>query len=1152
MPDAPLASLPSAQKQSALLRILKATTTLPAQVTLYASALGAIALAAGAGLPPVLTAVAAGVGVNALSNLLERVARGEPVTEEEILQKVQSAIADSGIDKLLTEEEFQRAVARLHEWQASLACAIDQHEQTLIQRLDEQTRHYTALTVELRASISADLQKLATRGQGEEIIWRLRNLPELIGPRIDQRGQQVGVQYNVVIGGPGQPPRIPLYRPLPASHFTGRKEELARLLIDLQPGRVVTLCGPGGVGKTALAAEAIWILAPGEELPARFPDGLFFHSFYGQPEAALALEAIARAYGEEPRPSPRDAARRVLAGRVALLVLDGAENADDLRAVLEVAGGCGALVTSRRRWDAVVGRQDVAPLPNPEAVQLLQAWGGVRAADEVVARRICELVGGLPLAVRLAGRYLAQREEEAADYISWLEKTPLRALDHGGRQWDSVPLLLERSLAQVSEGARDALAVVGSLALASYGREAVAAALDASPGAAGRTLGELVDYGLLLREEARYQVSHPLVHTYACERLPPPTEAASRLAAYYTTLAEEQSALGLPGYAVLDDERPHVMATLTGCIARDHWEGACNLVWAIEDYLDLQGYWLERVTALDVGLTAARALGRRYDEGVFLGNLGSAYSSLGQVARAIEYHEQALAISRELGEQGLEGAVIGNLGSAYLALGQVERAIEYHEEALAIAREIGDRHGEGNVSDNLGLAYTDLGQVERAIGFYQQALIISREIGDQRGEGNALGTLGSAYSALGQAERAVEYHEQALAIAYKIGDRRMEEIVLGTLGDAYLALGQGARAIEYWEGALAIARQIGDRRGEGNVLGSLGFAYLALGQVERAIEYCHQALAISQKIGDRRGEGERLSDLGNAYAHLGELQRAIEYHQQALSIAREIGDRRGEGTRLGNLGFAYGDLGQVERAIEYCQQALAISRKIGDRCGEGADLGNLGFAYRALGQVEQAIEYHEQALAISRELGDPRGERTHLGSLGSAYYELGQAERAMEYYEGALAISQKIGDRRGEGAVLRDLGQVYRDLGQVERAVEYHEQALAISREIGDRRMEGNALGNLGSAYSDLGQVERAIEYYEQALAISREIGDRRGEGNRLGNLGSAYAALRQPQRAIEYLDQALAIFEEIESPYAEQARRQLAILRNRQSNPRS
>jgi tetratricopeptide (TPR) repeat protein len=724
------------------------------------------------------------------------------------------------------------------------------------------------------------------------------------------------------------PPAVPLQRPPRATHFTGRETELAQLLARLQPSQVVTLCGPGGVGKTALTAEALWSLAPSDALPERFRDGIIFHTFYNQPEAALALEAIARAYGEEPKPSPRDAAARALSGRVALLILDGAENADDLGAVLSVAGRCGVLVTTRRHTDAPAEWEDIKPLPNPQAVQLLQAWGGDCAADQAAAQRICTLVGALPLAVRLAGRYMAQRGEEAADYLTWLEETPLAALHFGDRQCESAQVLMERSAAQLSQAARAALGVAGILALASFDRAAVAAALEVSVPAAGRALGELVDYGLLLRgEEGRYQASHALVHTYARERLGPAIEVIERLAAHYTALTEEQSALGLEGYARLDAERPHLMAVLARCVQGESWQESLSLAWAIsghKGYLDIQGHWTERVSALQAGLAAARVLKRRYDEGAYLGHLGNVYGDLGQVTRAIEHHRQALVITREIGDRRDEGIHLGNLGLAYADLGEPRRAIEYHQQALAIAREI------------------------------------------------------------------------------------------------------------------------------------------CAASTERSAEWADA----------RRNEGIHLGNLGLAYADLGEPRRAIEYHEQALAISREIGARGDEGADLGALGLAYADLGEPRRAIEYLEQALAISREIGDRRNEGNWLGNLGLAYAAL--------------------GEPR------------------------------------------------------------RVIEYHEQALVIAREIGDRRNEGAWLGNLGLAYADLGEPRRATEFYNQALVISREVNDRRGEGIALGNLGTAYAALGEPRRAIEYLEQALAIFEEIESPYAEQARRRLAELRNSQSNPRS
>ena len=210
-------------------------------------------------------------------------------------------------------------------------------------------------------------------------------------PAIDQSGQTTnGPQTNVAghVRGPvlsGQfqiqgdfiyneatKVRLPFQRPPKVPHFTGREAELAALLQDLQPGRAVTICGPGGMGKTALAAEAIWQLAPGSDPPQRFPDGIIFHTFYHRPQAALALEAIARAYGEDPRQSPLDAAKRALAGRMPLIVLDGAEACDDLQTVLSVTGSCGVLITTRRHSDAPEDFSDLPPLPEDKAIELFR------------------------------------------------------------------------------------------------------------------------------------------------------------------------------------------------------------------------------------------------------------------------------------------------------------------------------------------------------------------------------------------------------------------------------------------------------------------------------------------------------------------------------------------------------------------------------------------------------------------------------------------------------------------------------------------------------------------------------------------------------------------------------------------------------------
>ena len=667
----------------------------------------------------------------------------------------------------------------------------------------------------------------------------------------DQRHQHVGTQYNIAGDLVQQPAplRIPLQRPRQAEHFTGREKELEELVEALQPGQTVTLCGPGGIGKTALAAEAIWRLAPADEPPERLPDGIVFHSFYSQPETLAALEAMARAYGEEPQPDPEAAARRALAGRKALLVLDGAENAEGLGAVLGVAGSCGVLVTSRRRKDATGERLDIGTLPYPEAVALLQKWGGERAENEGSVSRICELVGGLPLAVRLAGRYLAEREEEAADYLAWLQETPLAALDHGERQRESVPVLLERSVEQLSDGGRQALGAVGVLALAPFGREAVAAALEVSTRAAGLPLGELVDYGLLVRDDERYEVSHPLVHTYARERVGIEAEQVTRMAAYYGTFGPHQVEKGPAGLVALDGERAHILAVLAGCVDCEAWKPARALAWGLHGYLEQRGYQRHRITVIELGLVAVRALGQREEEASLLLNLGHTYYEIGRLGQALSCLTKGRSIWRKVGNKQGELHCLISLGNVHRGRGEADRAMRYYKQGLAMARDIGDMTAVGDLMGCLGNTYSETGPTRQAPGYYQQALEIHRQMGDIRLVAKDLGNLGAAYVKLGEWTKARWCEEESLSVMRALGDRGGEAIALDNLGYVQLHAGEVDQAIGNLELAASIAQEIGQRRTEGLALFHLGMARAGLRQFGPAINLVRQAADIFEEIG---------------------------------------------------------------------------------------------------------------------------------------------------------------------------------------------------------------------------------------------------------------------------------------------------------------
>jgi tetratricopeptide (TPR) repeat protein len=125
----------------------------------------------------------------------------------------------------------------------------------------------------------------------------------------------------------------------------------------------------------------------------------------------------------------------------------------------------------------------------------------------------------------------------------------------------------------------------------------------------------------------------------------------------------------------------------------------------------------------------SREVGDRRGEGIDLGNLGRCYRAVGQINRAIEYLQQALALAREVGDRREEGTTLGNLSSCYRAVGETVRAIEHCEQALAIAREVGDRIGEGYTLSIRARLSIDEGRDLEAIRRALEAVQIGSETG---------------------------------------------------------------------------------------------------------------------------------------------------------------------------------------------------------------------------------------------------------------------------------------------------------------------------------------------------------------------------------------------------------------------------------------
>jgi tetratricopeptide (TPR) repeat protein len=773
--------------------------------------------------------------------------------------------------------------------------------------------------------------------------------------------------------------RPPHELPPPAPEFVGREAELAALCDLVRRGSgaglAAAVSGMAGVGKSALAAEAVHVVTADADT---FPGGVTWVRCDGRaglPGLTWIYDQLLAAWGISL--SPEDLARaptpagevelreRTLRARLgpasdgapplaALVFLDNVERDLPIGRALDVFATLGLTALLTARHEPSSPRLRLLPLDvlAPEAATALFAerysgrgGGWDVGRDRSSAVEVVEALGQLPLAIELAAARAARAHTGVAALAA-----ELREADRLGRLRDpveptrSVRYAFEQSLALLNPVRRARFAALGLPDGPEWPRaliEQVLAGVSAGADAAfpaGDDLDLLAALSLvtLLVPDSHREASprvrlHPLLRDLAREEWTLQSPAIQRacldalLAGVGALVREHQH-----DFVALAREEDLIVGALHhGAQEQISPAQVSATIAALDDYLDVGGHWRLGLELTAWQMDAARATGDRTGEGAALNNRGYLAHRLGQMDEAARAYEQARTVRHAVGDRLGEAETLTNLGGLANALGRPDEAERYYEQALAIRRAMGDRAGEATALNNLGLLNDTLGRKEPAADCYRQALSIQQAVGDRRGEATTLNNLGSLVAGLGRQEEAGRYFERALAVQQEIGDRAGEGTTLNNLGALAERLGRTEEAVTHYEQALALRRAVGDRRGEGTTLHNLGALANKLDHKEEAARYFEHALAAEREVGDRAGEGATLSNLGLLARALMRQQEARRYFEQALPVQEEVGDRAGEGATLSNLGLLAFAQGLHDEARHSFERAAALFEEVG-------------------------------------------------------------------------------------------------------------------------------------------------------------------------------------------------------------------------------
>jgi CHAT domain-containing protein/tetratricopeptide (TPR) repeat protein len=531
--------------------------------------------------------------------------------------------------------------------------------------------------------------------------------------------------------------------------------------------------------------------------------------------------------------------------------------------------------------------------------------------------------------------------------------------------------------------------------------------------------------------------------------------------------------------------------------------------------------------------------------------IGRYYFYFGVPRKGFTHIESALKIYRQTNDYLGQSDALNALAQIHEGLGEYPKALEYHQQSIAIFEKFisNKKYAPVLMVSLSGMASVNanLGDTKEELKYMNKILQVGKESGDIKIQASALRYNSSRYFLRGHLKQALQYNKEATALDPnpKLGsaDNWVKYLVYPNIDVS----AQSPQPIQKPDPKVqsetsineGLEQKVKKRRAEGRIaeelseLSILELNYSSRNEYAKLYDIAQRKLFIHQKITENRlSESESLTEIAVILNKWDRKQEAINVYNQALAIQRQLKIRPQQAKTLAAIGELYESLGAYEQSIKSYDESLSLAVDIDDlNLQESALRGKIRIL-RLKGDTTKSLELaQKQLLPVVETSGNRIDKLVAIYTVSGIYRERGDYKQALDLLnnaqqQGLLGNGEIDENYRASGLYLQ--GLTYQAMKDYPKAQEALEQSIVITRKNKRLVSEAQRLKVLGTVYKQQQNLQKAQQSYEQALVLQRKLKFRSEEADTLSLVATLQRSQGNLPAAKQSIEAAISIVEDI------------------------